>query len=65
MRASQYHNKKVDKTKFAKTMKKIKEEMGQLGQAGGKKTLKKYGKKHFRELAKKRWLKAKAKKKHD
>lgn len=32
-----------------------------LGQAGGKKTLKKYGKKHFREIIKKRWEKEKNK----
>jgi len=34
----------------------------QLGKAGGSKTLKKYGKKHFKEIAKKRWDKEKKQK---
>lgn len=34
----------------------------QLGSRGGKKTLKKYGKEHFREMVNKRWAKVKAEK---
>ena len=32
-----------------------------LGRSGGVKTLKKYGKKHFKEIARKRWEKEKSK----
>jgi len=33
----------------------------QLGRAGGNKVLKKYGKKHFKEMINKRWEKEKSK----
>jgi hypothetical protein len=36
-------------------------ELSALGRAGGKRTLNKYGKKHFREMAQKRWDKKRKK----